>query len=196
MSLENYFNNVNILQINNSSDTFLGAPFLRVKQKWAVGPIDKMTTDISVVRGGWDPTLQQEIVDEYEYDGGNSSSRLFERSRIKALAGTIWNFFYRLTNWFKCVYIYNRFSFTIVIFFFPRKIKEILINSMTDAIQCSNFIMLLWMTSKDETVNLHWTIMQHYQPQPHPFDNRMKNMITPRFQVVVSWTWIENSRDM
>ncbi|XP_017882681.1 spectrin beta chain isoform X5 [Ceratina calcarata] len=46
-----------------------------------------MTTDISVVRGGWDPTLQQEIVDEYEYDGGNSSSRLFERSRIKALAG-------------------------------------------------------------------------------------------------------------
>lgn len=66
-----------------------GAPFLRVKQKgWAVGPIDKMTTDISVVRGGWDPTLQQEIVDEYEYDGGNSSSRLFERSRIKALAGT------------------------------------------------------------------------------------------------------------
>ncbi|KAL1138874.1 hypothetical protein AAG570_008936 [Ranatra chinensis] len=43
-----------------------------------------MTTDISVVR--WDPTLQQEIVDDYEYDGGNSSSRLFERSRIKALA--------------------------------------------------------------------------------------------------------------
>lgn len=45
-----------------------------------------MTTDISIVR--WDPTLQQEIVDDYEYDGGNSSSRLFERSRIKALAGT------------------------------------------------------------------------------------------------------------
>lgn len=44
-----------------------------------------MTTDISIVR--WDPTLQQEIVEEYEYDGGNSSSRLFERSRIKALAG-------------------------------------------------------------------------------------------------------------
>ncbi|KAJ8913948.1 hypothetical protein NQ315_015185 [Exocentrus adspersus] len=43
-----------------------------------------MTTDISIVR--WDPTLQQEIVDDYEYDGGNSSSRLFERSRIKALA--------------------------------------------------------------------------------------------------------------
>lgn len=63
-------------------------PFSGVRQKWAVGPIDKMTTDISVVRGGWDPTLQQEIVDEYEYDGGNSSSRLFERSRIKALAGT------------------------------------------------------------------------------------------------------------
>lgn len=66
---------------------FSGA-LLRVRQKWAVGLIDKMTTDISVVRGGWDPTLQQEIVDEYEYDGGNSSSRLFERSRIKALAGT------------------------------------------------------------------------------------------------------------
>jgi spectrin beta len=43
-----------------------------------------MTTDISIVR--WDPTLQQEIVEDYEYDGGNSSSRLFERSRIKALA--------------------------------------------------------------------------------------------------------------
>ncbi|XP_071055816.1 spectrin beta chain isoform X5 [Onthophagus taurus] len=43
-----------------------------------------MTTDISINR--WDPTLQQEIVEEYEYDGGNSSSRLFERSRIKALA--------------------------------------------------------------------------------------------------------------
>lgn len=48
-----------------------------------------MTTDISIVR--WDPTLQQEIVEEYEYDGGNSSSRLFERSRIKALAGTYIN---------------------------------------------------------------------------------------------------------
>lgn len=54
-----------------------------------------MTTDISVVRGGWDPTLQQEIVDEYEYDGGNSSSRLFERSRIKALAG---NYSFLLTT--------------------------------------------------------------------------------------------------
>lgn len=45
-----------------------------------------MTTDISMVR--WDPSLGpgQEIIDEYEYDGGNSSSRLFERSRIKALA--------------------------------------------------------------------------------------------------------------
>ena len=46
-----------------------------------------MTTDISMVR--WDPSQVpgQEIMDEYEYDGGNSSSRLFERSRIKALAG-------------------------------------------------------------------------------------------------------------
>nr|XP_049700512.1 spectrin beta chain isoform X10 [Helicoverpa armigera] len=45
-----------------------------------------MTTDISVSR--WDPSIGhgQEIIDEFEYDGGNSSSRLFERSRIKALA--------------------------------------------------------------------------------------------------------------
>lgn len=48
-----------------------------------------MTTDISVVR--WDPSQGpgSEYIDEYEYDGGNSSSRLFERSRIKALAGKI-----------------------------------------------------------------------------------------------------------
>lgn len=48
---------------------------------------DKMTTDISVVR--WDPSQgpDSQYIDEYEYDGGNSSSRLFERSRIKALAG-------------------------------------------------------------------------------------------------------------
>lgn len=45
-----------------------------------------MTTDISVnVR--WDPDTNKEIDDyEYDYDGGNSSSRLFERSRIRALA--------------------------------------------------------------------------------------------------------------
>lgn len=53
-----------------------------------------MTTDISIVR--WDPSQNngQEYIDEYEYDGGNSSSRLFERSRIKALAGelTTWTF--------------------------------------------------------------------------------------------------------
>lgn len=48
-----------------------------------------MTTDISVVR--WDPSQGpgSEYIDEYEYDGGNSSSRLFERSRIKALAGKL-----------------------------------------------------------------------------------------------------------
>jgi len=46
-----------------------------------------MTTDISVnVR--WDPQLQQDIIEDLEYDGGNASSRLFERSRIKALSGT------------------------------------------------------------------------------------------------------------
>ena len=51
-----------------------------------------MTTDISVgVR--WDPLNGQpdgngQIEDyDFEYDGGNSSSRLFERSRIRALAG-------------------------------------------------------------------------------------------------------------
>lgn len=44
-----------------------------------------MTTDISVnVR--WDPESQRDIQEEYDYDGGNSSSRLFERSRIRALA--------------------------------------------------------------------------------------------------------------
>jgi hypothetical protein len=56
-----------------------------------------MTTDISVgVR--WDPIAQHEVIEDYEfdYDGGNSSSRLFERSRIKALAGNLffWLFYY------------------------------------------------------------------------------------------------------
>ena len=48
-----------------------------------------MTTDVSVgVR--WDPLNQSNEGNEefeFDYDGGNSSSRLFERSRIKALAG-------------------------------------------------------------------------------------------------------------
>lgn len=44
-----------------------------------------MTTDISVnVR--WDPDSQRELNDDFDYDGGNSSSRLFERSRIRTLA--------------------------------------------------------------------------------------------------------------
>lgn len=57
-----------------------------------------MTTDISVSR--WDPSIGhgQEIIDEFEYDGGNSSSRLFERSRIKALAGKLTNFTLKLFN--------------------------------------------------------------------------------------------------
>ena len=53
-----------------------------------------MTTDISVgVR--WDPIANHEVIEDYEfeYDGGNSSSRLFERSRIKALAGKMIIFF-------------------------------------------------------------------------------------------------------
>lgn len=56
-----------------------------------------MTTDISIVR--WDPSQNngQEYIDEYEYDGGNSSSRLFERSRIKALAGN-YRYIYILTS--------------------------------------------------------------------------------------------------
>ena len=61
-----------------------------------------MTTDISVgVR--WDPLngSQQDgngqIEDyDFEYDGGNSSSRLFERSRIRALAGESQVFIYLL----------------------------------------------------------------------------------------------------
>ena len=63
-----------------------------------------MTTDISVgVR--WDPLNGQpdgngQIEDyDFEYDGGNSSSRLFERSRIRALAGEIKCF---LTTFCKC----------------------------------------------------------------------------------------------
>ena len=62
-------------------------PFNSTTKKFVV----KMTTDIGVgVR--WDPINQQnETINqddyEFEYDGGNSSSRLFERSRIKALAG-------------------------------------------------------------------------------------------------------------
>ena len=61
-----------------------------------------MTTDISVgVR--WDPLNGQpdgnngQIEDyDFEYDGGNSSSRLFERSRIRALAGEfIQSIFYK-----------------------------------------------------------------------------------------------------
>ena len=56
-----------------------------------------MTTDISVgVR--WDPLSQQEVIEDYdfEYDGGNSSSRLFERSRIRALAGRKDLFYFKM----------------------------------------------------------------------------------------------------
>lgn len=48
-----------------------------------------MTTDIAAGLR-WDPASMGQDgqqTEEYEYDGGNSSSRLFERSRIKALAG-------------------------------------------------------------------------------------------------------------
>ena len=48
-----------------------------------------MTTDIAADRlMRWDPSgTTGGDMEEYEYDGGNSSSRLFERSRIRALAG-------------------------------------------------------------------------------------------------------------
>jgi spectrin beta len=47
-----------------------------------------MTTDVSPnIR--WDAQLQQDVIEDLEYDGGNASSRLFERSRIKALSGTL-----------------------------------------------------------------------------------------------------------
>ena len=63
-----------------------------------------MTTDISVgVR--WDPLNGQpdgnngQIEDyDFEYDGGNSSSRLFERSRIRALAGEFILSFFLVEN--------------------------------------------------------------------------------------------------
>ena len=61
-----------------------------------------MTTDISVgVR--WDPIGNQDVIEDYEfeYDGGNSSSRLFERSRIKALAGMcFFSWVYISIQWF------------------------------------------------------------------------------------------------
>lgn len=44
-----------------------------------------MTTDISA---HYDPITHTDILID-EYDGGNSSSRLFERARIKALAGKL-----------------------------------------------------------------------------------------------------------
>ena len=61
-----------------------------------------MTTDIAADRlMRWDPSgTTGGDMEEYEYDGGNSSSRLFERSRIKALAGeyiSIWPI-YRLPS--------------------------------------------------------------------------------------------------
>ena len=34
----------------------------------------------------WDPGVIEE-----DFDAGNNSSKLFERSRIKALAGELWN---------------------------------------------------------------------------------------------------------
>jgi len=123
------------LWINKFTILFSGAPFLRVRQKWAVGLIDKMTTDISVVRGGWDPTLQQEIVDEYEYDGGNSSSRLFERSRIKALAGTELCRFFLFQTLYSHIfyYMYVVIFYVFYNYFFIKSIVPfVLINSIID----------------------------------------------------------------
>lgn len=54
-----------------------------------------MTTDISVSYRWSDPSHQpdQPDAEEFQYDGGNSSSRLYERSRIRALAGWLFSFF-------------------------------------------------------------------------------------------------------
>ena len=51
-----------------------------------------MTTDIApdrLVR--WDPSAPATggDLEEYEYEGGKSSSKIFERSRIRALAGEL-----------------------------------------------------------------------------------------------------------
>lgn len=77
-----------------------------------------MTTDISVVR--WDPSQGNgEYIDEYEYDGGNSSSRLFERSRIKALAGEYFRDTYLR---FKCTKLYLRGNVYIIYNAFLKKL--------------------------------------------------------------------------
>ena len=77
-----------------------------------------MTTDISVgVR--WDPLNGQQegngqIEDfDFEYDGGNSSSRLFERSRIRALAGK----YSRYNKITRCLDWRHRFKFMLNFFF-------------------------------------------------------------------------------
>lgn len=63
----------------------------------------KMTTDY-VVGVRWDPITQQEM-DEFDSDGGNSSSRLFERSRIRVLAGYLnFDFFLCLTSLYLCYF--------------------------------------------------------------------------------------------
>ena len=63
--------------------------YLFAGTKWVILGEAVMTTEISV-GPRWDPITQQEVIEDYECDGGNSSSRLFERSRIKALAGTVY----------------------------------------------------------------------------------------------------------
>lgn len=69
------------------SEFNLNSSLFQISWVWRGDVQVAMTTDISVSR--WDPSIGhgQEIIDDFEYDGGNSSSRLFERSRIKALAG-------------------------------------------------------------------------------------------------------------
>ena len=84
-----------------------------------------MTTDISVgVR--WDPLNGQpdgnngQIEDyDFEYDGGNSSSRLFERSRIRALAGEfIQIIFYK--NSLKVIHWYDDLSLYFDVAYFQK----------------------------------------------------------------------------
>jgi hypothetical protein len=85
-----------------------------------------MTTDISVgVR--WDPIAQHEVIEDYEfdYDGGNSSSRLFERSRIKALAGNLFFLAILLLSYCNEVIFCIHYLFAIAIAIYKCKIDKI-----------------------------------------------------------------------
>ena len=121
-----------------------------------------MTTDISVgVR--WDPLNGQNggadngqpgangSEDyEFDYDGGNSSSRLFERSRIRALAGQSSFFYLEIVSlgWMQlCI----RFLFLLHCCKGERRREGKSCNQMCQNKFCANFIM---MTVRSQHVNL------------------------------------------